>query len=240
MPHRTSVALAGEPRPHHNFVAFRTLAASMGCLARDHGDGFWTVTSRSIAVSYWPDTGEAYVHNVASPWHTTTSEGAIELALSPPRRVLAPSPWGRQKAREKLGLGDLRERVLARALQPISGASCCYWCGESFDPRDMTLDHVVPRHLGGVNRLENLVAACHWCNEERGSSMPELDPNWRPKGPPSPEAAWQGRFDRVRSVMLCVPSPKRIRRLRREPNPCLRRILAMVEGTQLESEREAR
>jgi hypothetical protein len=36
----------------------------------------------------------------------------------------------------------------------------CFWCGDEAN----TVDHVTPRHEGGIDKLENLVAACSKCN----------------------------------------------------------------------------
>lgn len=53
---------------------------------------------------------------------------------------------------------------------------CCFWCGvlmtrptatqRSYD--DATIEHVIPRWLGGDKRRGNIVAACRKCNGDRG------------------------------------------------------------------------
>ncbi len=42
----------------------------------------------------------------------------------------------------------------------------CQYCGRQ--SRNLTLDHVVPRRLGGGHCWENLVAACPACNRRKG------------------------------------------------------------------------
>lgn len=42
----------------------------------------------------------------------------------------------------------------------------CQYCGQR--PLNLTLDHVVPRHLGGNHSWNNLVAACPKCNHRKG------------------------------------------------------------------------
>jgi 5-methylcytosine-specific restriction endonuclease McrA len=42
----------------------------------------------------------------------------------------------------------------------------CQYCGRQ--SRNLTLDHVVPRRLGGTHCWENLVAACPACNRRKG------------------------------------------------------------------------
>ncbi len=41
----------------------------------------------------------------------------------------------------------------------------CAYCGSD---EDLTLDHVTPRSHGGADRSDNVVCACHGCNQEKG------------------------------------------------------------------------
>jgi 5-methylcytosine-specific restriction endonuclease McrA len=47
----------------------------------------------------------------------------------------------------------------------------CQYCGQQ--TRDLTLDHVMPRHRGGVHTWENVVAACKGCNHRKAGRTPE-------------------------------------------------------------------
>jgi 5-methylcytosine-specific restriction endonuclease McrA len=47
---------------------------------------------------------------------------------------------------------------------------CCVYCGRS--TRDLTLDHVMPRHRGGAHTWENLVSACKPCNHKKAGRTP--------------------------------------------------------------------
>lgn len=49
----------------------------------------------------------------------------------------------------------------------------CQYCARFFAPRDLTLDHVVPRCLGGKTTWTNVVAACVDCNRKKGHESPE-------------------------------------------------------------------
>lgn len=42
----------------------------------------------------------------------------------------------------------------------------CQYCGRHTN--DLTLDHIVPRHLGGEHTWINVVAACPSCNHRKG------------------------------------------------------------------------
>jgi 5-methylcytosine-specific restriction endonuclease McrA len=48
----------------------------------------------------------------------------------------------------------------------------CQYCGRR-GQRDLTLDHVLPRHRGGRHTWENLVTACKSCNHRKGGRTPE-------------------------------------------------------------------
>src|SRR5215212_7443719 len=42
----------------------------------------------------------------------------------------------------------------------------CQYCG--IKTRDLTLDHIIPRHRGGMHSWENLASACRSCNHKKG------------------------------------------------------------------------
>jgi 5-methylcytosine-specific restriction endonuclease McrA len=47
----------------------------------------------------------------------------------------------------------------------------CVYCGKQ--AKDLTLDHVLPRHLGGKHTWENLVTACKPCNHRKAGRTPQ-------------------------------------------------------------------
>lgn len=47
----------------------------------------------------------------------------------------------------------------------------CQYCG--LRSRDLTVDHVMPKHRGGRHAWENLVSACKSCNHRKGGKTPE-------------------------------------------------------------------
>ena len=66
----------------------------------------------------------------------------------------------------------------------------CQYCGHKFDRKDLNIDHVVPRHRGGLTTWTNVVCSCVDCNRRKGSRSPEESrmhlirkpkkPRWRP------------------------------------------------------------
>jgi 5-methylcytosine-specific restriction endonuclease McrA len=49
----------------------------------------------------------------------------------------------------------------------------CQYCGRPGRGTQMTVDHVVPRSLGGRATWDNLVAACAPCNRRKGNRRPD-------------------------------------------------------------------
>jgi 5-methylcytosine-specific restriction endonuclease McrA len=62
----------------------------------------------------------------------------------------------------------------------------CQYCGQN--TRELTLDHVIPRHRGGAHRWDNVVAACIACNHKKAGRTPQeagMRPLHWPKAPPA-------------------------------------------------------
>ena len=66
-----------------------------------------------------------------------------------------------------------RERDRARKLrksawwQRKTGTGLCSYCGQEFDPRLLTMDHVVPVARGGRSVKGNVVPSCKGCNTSK-------------------------------------------------------------------------
>jgi 5-methylcytosine-specific restriction endonuclease McrA len=77
-------------------------------------------------------------------------------------------------------------RLTRRNLMLRDGWSCQY-CGRRGSPRELNVDHVLPRSRGGNDSWENLVVACHPCNRKKGrltpreAEMPLLSTPHRPR-----------------------------------------------------------
>ena len=66
-----------------------------------------------------------------------------------------------------------REVRLTRRNIHARDLSHCHYCGKRFPSRELTVDHVIPRSLGGRDTWENLVTACVPCNSRKGSRTPQ-------------------------------------------------------------------
>lgn len=58
----------------------------------------------------------------------------------------------------------------------------CQYCGKHTG--NLTVDHVIPRHMGGQHVWPNVVAACSLCNHRKGGRLLE-EANMRLLRPPS-------------------------------------------------------
>lgn len=62
----------------------------------------------------------------------------------------------------------------------------CQYCGKSFEPKELNLDHVVPRDKGGKNSWDNIVTSCIRCNTRKANKLPHearMFPRKEPKAP---------------------------------------------------------
>ncbi len=49
----------------------------------------------------------------------------------------------------------------------------CQYCGNKFQPKELTFDHVLPRSRGGLAEWNNIVACCSADNLRKGNLTPE-------------------------------------------------------------------
>ena len=62
----------------------------------------------------------------------------------------------------------------------------CQYCGERFESRQLTCDHIIPRSRGGRAEWTNMVTSCVPCNLRKGDRLPEevdMEPRKRPSRP---------------------------------------------------------
>lgn len=48
----------------------------------------------------------------------------------------------------------------------------CQYCARSFSKSELTIDHVVPRSMGGRSTWDNVVCCCVACNRKKGGRTP--------------------------------------------------------------------
>ena len=77
------------------------------------------------------------------------------------------------------------QRKMSRREVFIRDNYTCQYCGKQ--TRDLTIDHVVPRRLGGKHTWENVVSACRACNQRKAGRSPKvagMDLRHQPSAPP--------------------------------------------------------
>lgn len=62
------------------------------------------------------------------------------------------------------------QRKLTKREVFIRDRYTCQYCGK--ETRELTLDHVIPRHLGGKHDWDNIVSACKACNHRKAGRSP--------------------------------------------------------------------
>ena len=100
------------------------------------------------------------------------------------RLIKTPNPnfrikWPSVIARNKMeGLGDKTVALQRESLYYRDHAVCAY-CGREVELREATMDHVIPKSLGGENSWTNATLACPRCNHTKSNSLP--GDKWKPK-----------------------------------------------------------
>lgn len=62
-----------------------------------------------------------------------------------------------------------RKSTFRRALACGRERIECHYCGRRMFWYSMTLDHIVPRAVGGPDELSNLLLCCKRCNDRKGA-----------------------------------------------------------------------
>jgi 5-methylcytosine-specific restriction endonuclease McrA len=90
------------------------------------------------------------------------------------RRKKSIKPYAYDLSREDLN----RERRKARELRESQwwkrrlAKGICHYCGRSAEPRDLTMDHIVPVSRGGQSTKSNVVPCCKACNNAKKQLLP--------------------------------------------------------------------
>lgn len=72
-------------------------------------------------------------------------------------------PWSHRRRGRRPVSGSVRYKVLSRA------KFRCELCGVSADVKNLEVDHIFPKSLGGKDDLSNYQALCYTCNAAKGN-----------------------------------------------------------------------
>ncbi len=120
----------------------------------------WTDVARAMDESWMAYEFDAWTHVAARATDPVigTSRGPLRVP-----RVIQLVNYDRMP-RSTLRL--TRRNIFLR------DAHTCQYCGRRATPRDLNLDHVMPRSRGGPMSWENLVCSCRVCNLRKGGRTP--------------------------------------------------------------------
>ena len=77
----------------------------------------------------------------------------------------------------------------------------CQYCDKRFEPKDLNLDHVIPRDKGGRSTWDNVVTSCIPCNTRKANKLPaeaQMFPKREPKAP-----SWRPLFSTTERPLPC-------------------------------------
>ena len=115
----------------------------------------------------------------------------------------APNRWRVSVPRDSYGIPKINwEKGVARSVKSKYG-NACHLCGKKGAD---TIDHVIPRSVGGSDRLTNLRPAHRSCNSTKGNRLPD---GWED----SPESMWV--LDGKKNYLKRLEDQKRIQRAQR-------------------------
>ena len=77
----------------------------------------------------------------------------------------------------------------------------CQYCLKILSTEQLTIDHVIPKSIGGGTRWDNVVAACHRCNLRKGASIE------KPVKKPYEPNYWK-MVELAKSLPLRIPDPQ--------------------------------
>jgi 5-methylcytosine-specific restriction endonuclease McrA len=73
-------------------------------------------------------------------------------------------------------LAHTRIKIYRTVARQLHGVVPCWVCGLPVSVEDASLEHIVPRSLGGNGHLENLAISHALCNQRRGAGPATPEP----------------------------------------------------------------
>jgi len=125
-----------------------------------------------------------------------------------------------------------RRAVFARA------KGCCEYCLSQarFATQSFTVEHIIPRYVGGETALENLALSCFGCNSHKSTKTHALDPETKQEVPLfhprrqiwSEHFTWSDNFTQITGKTAIGRATIEALKLNRPELVNLRRILHIV------------
>ena len=135
-----------------------------------HGDG----DIRTYPLDSWLE------FSLSADWQNEDLVRGPRIRIAVPRIIVL----GRYDRIPRKEIRFTRDNVFQR------DSYTCQYCGKRFDPRQLNIDHVIPRDKGGPTTWENVVTSCVPCNSRKANKLPHVarmvplraprPPRWRP------------------------------------------------------------
>lgn len=115
-------------------------------------------------------------------------EGTVDVVVEYDEDIASPSVTWKMPAVIRLRRLNRREQhgnhiKFSRQNVYARDRSTCQYCGERFNERDLSYDHVVPKSAGGRRTWDNIVTACKPCNLRKANRTCDEAGMW-PRNPP--------------------------------------------------------
>lgn len=138
-------------------------ATNAGLTVRQCSKCHWQLIGGISIVNFYNSSKGTtiYVQGTAKGRKISDPKEAIDAAVKPPAK-------GQTKTTHR----KRRYRGVKNRKWAVESNRRCHWCKVPFvEFSECTADHVVPISLGGSNGDDNIVLACHDCNNRRGNKV---------------------------------------------------------------------
>jgi len=124
------------------------------------------------------------LNSTYEPVNVTTARRAIVLILKGTARPEELTPRVVRSAHLTLPVPSVirlleyihipyERKELSRKNVLLRDGYACQYCGRKMAPSELTIDHVLPRAMGGRTSWDNVVTCCRKCNTRKSNRTPE-------------------------------------------------------------------
>jgi hypothetical protein len=138
-------------------------AKTAGLELVQHSPYHWQIRGGKFIVNYYPTKATIYVNQTASS-RSHQIKGDFAKALRMANEIPPVGRWHPKRRKP-----EWTRRMKAKLLRKDPH---CHLCGKSFaNPREATIDHIIPLARGGSHGEDNLALACQRCNVAKGHDV---------------------------------------------------------------------
>jgi hypothetical protein len=133
-------------------------------------------TVRALCYSGEPLLWEEWIDSERSSYYKNQPFlGSCNKLYPVPTILLTTARWAYQ-SKNKPNLRYLYKRYKGR----------CQICGDKFDMKDMTIEHIYPKSKGGTKESHNVTLTCQTCNCKKAAIYPYKNYKGEELGPSNP------------------------------------------------------